>query len=920
MSDNKHPEQKARDIIDSKLHEAGWVVQDKSAMNLNASIGIAVREFLTDAGDVDYALFVNRKSVGVIEAKADGLAHNITTVEEQSARYAKAKLKWVNNTDPLPFVFESTGQIIRFTNRYDPKPRSRELFQFFKPETLEKLYSEKPSLRGRLTNLPPLDTEGLRACQVEAINKLDESLGLAKSHSLIQMATGAGKTFTAITAVYRWIKFAKTKRILFLVDTKNLGEQAEQEFMNFVPNDDNQKFTELYNVRRLNSRFIPQDAQVYISTIQRMYSILKGDDLDESLEETSLYEQKSLANAPLPVVYNATIPPEFFDVVIVDECHRSIYNTWRQVLDYFDSFIVGLTATPDERTFGFFNKNLVSEYTHEKAVADGVNVGNEVFYIETEKSAYGGKFEVGQLVQHRERLTRKKRWERQDDVETYDMKRLDRSVVAPDQIRTVIRTFKESLPTLFPHRTEVPKTLVFAKTDSHADDIIQMIREELNEENEFCKKITYQATDDPKTVLSQFRNNFHPRIAVTVDMIATGTDVKPIECLLFMRDVRSRNYFEQMKGRGTRVLDKEHLQKVTPSATSAKTHYVIVDAVGVTKSIKTASQPLITKPSVSLKDLAMGVMLGATDTDTVTSLAGRLDRLDRQLEDVEHVKIETLTDGIPLRHIVKLLLDAVDADRVQEEACLAEGLAFDQEPSESMVKSIQAERVGEASKLLTGDLITLLEGIRRDKDQKIDETLDTLIDASWAGDPKENAQALVQSFQDFMEERKDVIEALTIFYRQPYRRQYLTLAMLKDTLETLRRERPNLAPLRVWQAYVQLEESKSERPESELQALLTIMRRVSGVDEVLTLNKKRIHHNFQRWIMDAHKGGTTKFSTEQMDWLRMLRDHVVTSLRLEEEDLDNAPFDAHGGLGKLYQLFGEEYKVLLETLNQELAI
>ena len=439
------------------------------------------------------------------------------------------------------------------------------------------------------------------------------------------MATGSGKTYAAITSIYRLLKHVDAKRILFLVDTRNLGEQAEQEFMTYVPNDDNRKFTELYNVQRLKSSFVAKDSQVCISTIQRMYSLLKGQELDEAAEEINPAEMVQ-PKQPLPVVYNGKIPPEFFDFIIIDECHRSIYNLWRQVLEYFDAYLVGLTATPDNRTFGFFKKNVVSEYNHEQAVADGVNVGNEIYVIETEKTQHGGQLNAHQQVEKRQRLTRRKRWEIQDEDLTYTGRELDRSVVNPDQIRTVVRTFRDKLQEIFPGREEVPKTLVFAKTDSHADDIIQTMREEFAEGNEFCKKITYKVDEDPKSVLSQFRNDYYPRIAVTVDMISTGTDVKPLECLLFMRDVKSRNYFEQMKGRGTRTLDHDDLKKVSPSAVSGKTHYVIVDAVGVTKSLKTASQPLIINPSMPLKDLAMGVMMGAHDEDTVSSLAGRLAR------------------------------------------------------------------------------------------------------------------------------------------------------------------------------------------------------------------------------------------------------------------------------------------------------
>ena len=492
-------------------------------------------------------------------------------------------------------------------------------------------HTRPATLRARLQALPSLDPNGLRACQTKAIEQLEASFKDDRPRALIQMATGSGKTYTAITSVYRLLKHADARRILFLVDTRNLGEQAEQEFMAYVPSDDNRKFTELYNVQRLTSSFVAKDSQVCISTIQRMYSLLKDQDMDEAAEQTNPAELVQ-SRQPMPVVYNAKIPPEFFDFIIIDECHRSIYNLWRQVLEYFDAYLIGLTATPDNRTYGFFKTNVVSEYDHEQAVADGVNVGNEVYLIDTERTQRGGQLKALQQVEKRERLTRRKRWETQDENLAYTAHELDRAVVNPDQIRTVVRTFRDKLPDIFPGRSEVPKTLIFAKTDSHADDIIQTVREEFAEGNAFCKKVTYKTAEDPKSVLAQFRNDYYPRIAVTVDMIATGTDVKPLECLLFMRDVRSRNYFEQMKGRGTRTLDHDDLKKVSPSAVSGKTHYVIVDAVGVTHSLKTASQPLITKPSVPLRDLAMGVMMGAHDEDTVSSLAGRLARLNRQLD------------------------------------------------------------------------------------------------------------------------------------------------------------------------------------------------------------------------------------------------------------------------------------------------
>ena len=294
MPPNQNPEQSARDRIDVLLAASGWIVQDNKAINFNAGPGIAVREYQTDVGPADYALFVDKAPVGVIEAKKEEVGQNITTVEDQTAGYANAKLKWVQNHTPLPFLYESTGEITRFTDARDPKPRSREVFSFHRPETMRAWREAGTSLRARLAAMPLLNPQklpaaalGLRDCQEIAVTKLEESLKASRPRALIQMATGSGKTFTAITEIYRLLKHAKAKRVLFLVDTRNLSEQAEQEFMAYTPGDDNRRFTELYTVQRLTSSYVATDSQVCICTIQRLYSILKGEPLDEALEELS---------------------------------------------------------------------------------------------------------------------------------------------------------------------------------------------------------------------------------------------------------------------------------------------------------------------------------------------------------------------------------------------------------------------------------------------------------------------------------------------------------------------------------------------------------------------------------------------------------------------------------------------------------
>lgn len=915
---NQNPEQIARDNIDRMLQAAGWAVQDVSKFNPSAGLGVAVKEYPTDTGPADYILFVERQPLGVIEAKREEEGHRLTTHETQTEAYSRSKLKWVADSRPLPFVYESTGVVTRFTDFRDPKPRLRPVFSFHRPETFQEWLRQSEPLRTRFRHIPALNTIGLRECQSLAITKLETSFQENKPRALIQMATGSGKTFTAITFIYRLLKFANAKRILFLVDTKNLGEQAEQEFMAYTPNDDKQKFTELYTVQRLKSSYVAPDSQVCISTIQRMYSILRGEELEESAEETSLFEIRESGDERT-VEYNAKVPLEFFDFIVIDECHRSIYNLWKQVLDYFDAFLIGLTATPDKRTFGFFNENVVSEYTHEQAVADGVNVPFEVYLIETAITQQGARIAVNEYVDKRDRLTRRKRWEQLDEEVVFGATQLDRDVVNPSQIRNVVRAFRDKLPEIFPGRREVPKTLIFAKSDSHADDIIQIVREEFGEGNEFCKKITYRTEEDPKSVLASFRNDYNPRLAVTVDMIATGTDVKPLECLLFMRDVKSKNYFEQMKGRGTRIYGKDDLLKVTPSVISNKTHFVIVDAVGVTKSLKTDSRPLERKPGVALKDLLYGVMLGARDEDTLTSLANRLTRLEKALTPDERQKFQELAAGKTINQVVHELLDCHDPDKLEARAQEKFALPAEETPAPAQVAAVQDDLIRQAAQTFTGDLNTYIEAVRRRHEQIIDYTnLDHLVNVGWGEQVKVYAGKLIEDFASFIAAHKDEITALGIFYNQPYRRREVTYRMIKEVLETLKASRPYLAPVRVWEAYEQLEKVDGRSPRNELTALVALIRRVTGIDGQLTAFEKTVDRNFQKWVFEKN-AGNKQFTEAQMEWLRMMKEHVISSVHLEREDLDYAPFDAKGGIGRMHQLFGEEMETMIDELNEALA-
>ena len=912
------PEEKARIEIDAKLEKSGWVVQDMAKLNISAALGVAVREYPTSTGEADYALFVDGKPVGIIEAKRDEKGEDLTSVEQQSSRYANSTLKYINYEYKIRFVYEATGKLTRFTDYNDIKYRSREVFSFHRPETLKRLLSLPDTVRNNLKHFPPFDTTGFRKCQITAIENLTKSFAENRPKALVQMATGAGKTVTAITQVYRLLKYGKMNRVLFLVDTKSLGEQAENSFRDYKPNDDMRPFTSIYGVYRLKSSKMPQDVQVYISTIQRMYSILKGEELDEGAEETSFAEFVTAeSKAPKEVVYNEKYPPEFFDCIIVDECHRSIYNVWSQVLEYFDSFIIGLTATPDKRTFAYFNENVVSEYPREQAIIDGVNVGEDVFLIETEIGKKGAHI-MKQKIEVRERLSRAKRWKQLDEDVDYKPTQLDRDIVNPSQIRAVIRTFKDNLFTkLYPYRKEVPKTLIFAKTDSHADDIIKIVREEFGEGNDCCRKITYSA-EDPNGTLRAFRNDFYPRIAVTVDMIATGTDVKAIECLIFMRDVRSKNYFEQMKGRGTRVLGKEELKAVTPSATEAKDHFVIVDAVGVTKSKKSDTRPFERKPTVSMKELMTSVAVGDKDENTLISLANRIIRLNSQMSNSERKDFEE-TVGRKVNETAQLLIDAFDEDEI----CKAAGIVSDSgeytAEEEQKMQAAKIELINEAVKPFHDpDIRDYIENVRRSHEQIIDNVnLDTVLFANFDEKQQETAEKIIKSFHEFIEENKNEIIALRIIYDTAYKDRPMAIKALKALYEKLKAK--GITVQRLWDCYaVQKPDKVKKGTLAQLTDLISIIRFEMGYSDNLAPFADKVNYNFMQWTMQKN-AGSVHFTDEQMEWLRLIKDHIANSLSIEPEDLDLSPFDRKGGLGRFYEVFGDEYEMILNEMNVELV-
>jgi type I restriction enzyme R subunit len=951
------PEDRARANIDRLLTDAGWLIQNRDSINVEAGRGIAIREFPLAPGHgfADYLLYVDGYAAGVVEAKKAGVP--LIGVEIQTAKYSVGlPPNLPAPRRPLPFSYESTGVETRFTNLLDPDARSRPVFGFHRPETLVRwleadLKSPGCGLRNRLRIMPAVPREGLWDHQYRVIANLEQSLARNDPRALIHMTMGSGKTFTACNLVYRLIAHAGARRVLFLVDRRTLGRQALNEFQQFGIPGDGRKFTEIYNVQLLSSNAIDPVCRVAITTIQRLYSILKGEpDYDPGNEETSAATLADLRKAPDPIEYNSAIPIETFDFIVTDECHRSIYNLWRQVLEYFDAFLIGLTATPSKNTLGFFNQNVMPPYTYADAVADGVNVDFDIYRINTRITSAGSRVESGFWIDKRDRLTRARRAELLDTDFTYTSQDLNRDVVAPDQIRTVVREFRDKLFTdIFPGRTEIPKTLIFARDDSHADDIVQIVREEFGKGNDFCQKITYRtgkirvpierapamvaqalspatagplsewltSGDKPDAILQLFRTTYNPRIVVTVDMIATGTDVRPLEILFFLRDVRSLNYFEQMKGRGVRVLSTDELRGVTPDA-ETKDRFVIVDAVGVTDHPLVETHPLEREPHVPLEKLLEAVALGSTDKDLVSSLASRLARLDRRMSQPESEAVRDAAHGMELATIVHGLVDALDPDRHEEAARQQTGL---EAPPPEAIQAAARQLISDAVKPVRTNptLRQTIAAIQKSHEQTIDiVSKDEVIDSGFSQDAKVKAAALTKEFERYLAQHKDEIEALRILYSRPYR-SHLTYKKVRDLADAIHKPHPAWTTETLWRAYETLDRTRVHASkERVLTNIVSLVKFAIGKEGQLEPFPESVRQRFENWTAEQQASGSN-FSDDQIQWLTAIAEHVGTSIEITPDDLESLPFSQKGGLGRAYQIFGDRLQPLLDELNEVLV-
>lgn len=881
------PEEKARIKIDQWFADAGWEVINRDEYE-PTSTAVAIREgLLKDNLEADYFLFINGKAVGVLEAKREETDAFSSIVCEQAALYARSVPNiYQTYQKPLPFIFTSNGKELYFCDFREQDHYFKQIMTIPTPHELVK----KLGINDYFAGLPTLRKKGLRDCQYEAITELEKSFRAGQNRALMVLATGAGKTYTACLAAYRMLSYTPMRRVLFLVDRNNLGKQAEGEFGTFRLTENGEAFSTIFTVNRLRSSSIPSDNNVVISTIQRLFSFLKGETIEDNDDDD---ENEPAEEATLPP--NPDLPHDYFDMIIIDECHRSIYKNWRKVLEYFDTArLVGLTATPIPETMAFFNNNRIVNYTLEKSIVDGVNVDCRVYRIKTQVTETGGAILEGEKFKEETRYTGEVKTVSSKETKTYTNKELNRSIINPAQIKLILSTYRDVVYTeLFndpqrePNMGYLPKTLIFALNEVHATNIVQIAKEVFGRtDDRFVQKITYSAGDSNE-LIRQFRNDKDFRIAVTCTLVATGTDVKPLEVVMFMRDVESLPLYIQMKGRGVRTIGDEQLRNVTPNAFSKDCFY-LVDAVGVTeheKTIPTATDESTTK-IITLKELLERISHGYFPDEYLKRLAATLARIYNKADDSQRKEFARLSHD-DMKELSARIYDVLEKGTLPPFASTEKPNLERKGLVSPLANHADARRY--LLILAAGFVNTLMPGE------------DTLISKGFS---IEEAKCTTEAFEEFCRENADEIEALRIIYNNEG--EPITYSMLKDLEHKLKMANNHFVPKQIWNSYAILSPSKVKRSttKEESDALTNIIqlvrfafRQIDRLESVVTTSKQY----FNLWLGQNQREITDK----QREVISRIVDYIAsngacTVRDIREDDATHAAqmIQAFGGMQK----------------------
>lgn len=797
------PEEKARVKIDKQLRNAGWDIVARNEYLPNSTS--AVKEALMGGNtESDYLLFIDGKAIAVVEAKREENPLG-DEVKKQAEEYAVSPQDWYGLwfEKLIPLVYMANGNKIYFKNMLVEDSDYEELSQMHSPKKMLQLVGKKSEYGA----LPLIEKRGLHDCQYRAEVKFEESLKMGNKKNLAVLATGSGKTYLACLASYRLLNYTPTKRILFLVDRNNLARQTESEFSVFDRTEGQQKMGSLYTINRLKKEDDIK-GDIVISTIQKLFCVLTGQEISDSDEdaedEKAKADEEKDSKTVVDLGNDLKLPPDYFQLIIVDECHRSIYGKWKKVLDYFsEATVLGLTATPTPEAYAYFNKNVIEEYTYDDSVVDGVNVPPRIYRIITDITAHGGTIENGAKITETSKRTGKSETIEVGSSVEYGASELDRSIVNKKQIKEVLMAYKKAIyEDLYPSREQkweyIPKTLIFAKDDNHATEIVDIAKDVFKPEFEndaipekFVQKITYSAGDS-NALIRDLRTEKDFRIAVTVTLVATGTDIKPLEVVLFMKDVHSDVLYTQMKGRGCRVISDDKLKEVTPNADTKECYY-IVDAVGVTESEKHIPKPGPDgsgKKNLSLEHLLERLAHNEVSDENLMLLRDYCSTINRRYEESvlfgRHLDYFITNFGFAPRKL------ANDINTAFTQGALVEYISPSNDNSMRMgliyclIGNLQAR-----NKLLEMQRGYLVETGDDDK-------------VLYAGFSKESAKTYIENFEKYLEDHKDDIEALRIIYNSEDK--VITHDMLIELRDRLLSESRQYGVYQIWKNYKLIDE------------------------------------------------------------------------------------------------------------------
>ncbi len=861
------PEEKARIYIDQMFADAGWEVVSRNDFTISSSAAAVTEGIMQGGKEADYLLFLDGKAIGVLEAKAEHVSLD-DKVKGQAEGYTTKLPTWCSCWfKQLPFVYISNGKTLLFRDMRDSGEEYVTLSAIHSPKELSKM----AGVGGYFSGLPKLQKRGLRECQYEAITKLEASFRDGHDRALMVLATGAGKTYTACMAAYRLLSYTPARRILFLVDRNNLGKQAEGEFGTFRLTENGEPFNTIFTTTRLKSAKIPADSNLVITTIQRLFSVLTGKEYEDS-DDDELSDEEREADSMMVELGTTLLPQDYFDAIIIDECHRSIYGNWQMVLNYFSSArLIGLTATPAPETIAFFNNNRVINYTLERSIADGINVDYRVYRIATQATEDGGVISKGEKTREIKCISGASGIVKEEEDRHFAASELNRSVVNPAQIKLVLESYRDSIYTeLYPEREPdmkyIPKTLIFAQSDAHATNIVNIAKEVFaGQSDDFIQKITYSAGDSNKLV-REFRNDKTFRIAVTVTLVATGTDVKPLEVVMFMRDVNSESLYTQMKGRGVRTIGDEQLKSVTPNAQTKDTFYLI-DAVGVTEHEKyVGTREPLEQVKLSLKQLLEQISHGYLPDEHLRLLASRLSRINVKSKEKRQKEFENIS-GISMKELALNLFNALEGGELDE--------FIDVNKPNLKRKGLVALLTNNAKaknyllELNAGFITVLMPGE------------DTLIKKGFS---MEEAHDTTKAFEEYLDSHKDEVEALRIIYNN--KGEAITYQMLKELEEKLLVADRHFKMPALWSHYSILEPQKVTRFKSpnERAALTNLIQLVrfayKSRSELKSLTSTAASR-FELWCGQVHRD----LNEKQRELMKIIAGYIATNGAYSRTDI-----------------------------------